>query len=184
VNDVYPLYNNPVTSTSIVKKDTHDFISDFITAVAAAKLIAKIVSCGTADNTDATIWNVVLERANPSAHTDKIRSDIFADVATLGRGKFDVHVRAAADASRSSIPREDGADSVQYAMGIMDKPEEAITDPNSPLLIKQISTKAHFELDAGSANQTKWLVIYFRWYNNSFPKTAGDWSVMILVAIG
>lgn len=184
VNNVYPLYSNPVTSTSIVKADTHNFIKNFITFANTEKLLDKIVSCGLANTTDATIWRLKLEKAAPTHHTEKITAQTFAQISTLGRGKFDIHVRAAADASRSSIPREAGADSVQYAWAVVDKPGDGITDLNDKLLTRDISRKAHFELDAGSINQSKWLVIYFRWYNTSFPAIAGDWSTMILVAIG
>lgn len=184
VDEIFPLFSNPITSTSIVKADTHKFIDDFIAFVRTEKLIEKIIGCGLANNTDATTWNVVLEAAAPTTPPVKITATIFVEVKSLPGGKFDVHARADADSTRASIPRDKWADSVQFAMAVIDKPADTISDPNSKDLTKDIAKQAHFEVDAGSANTGKWMVIYFRWYNTSHPKIAGDWSVMTVVPIG
>jgi hypothetical protein len=184
VNTVYPKYIDPQTSTGIVKQDTHDFIAGFVGFMDTEKLLEKIKASTIVSETDATIWNFVLERAAPSGPPAKIMTEIFADITGRGHGVFDIHVRAASDASRPSIPRDAGADSVQFSYGISETAAAAITDPNSKLLQRSISPKAHFEFEAGSENQGKWLVIYFRWYNTSYPAIAGDWSTMAVVSIG
>jgi hypothetical protein len=66
---------------------------------------------------------------------------------------------------------------------VVNSEADAIKDLNSPLLRKDINKHAHFHFDAGSANQGKWLVIYFRWYNTSHLELAGVWSTMILTVI-
>ncbi len=184
VNNVFPAYSNPLTSTSGVKSDTHQFIDDFVQFMETELLIEKIKSCGLANHDDELVWNMKLEADEKSVHTDKITPEVYAEITTLGRGMFDIHTKAEADMTRSSIPRDAGADSVQFAYIIVDKPSDAPMDPNSELLKKDISRKAHFEFDAGSANQSKWLVVYFRWFNTSFPKIAGNWGTMQIVAIG
>ena len=42
----------------------------------------------------------------------------------------------------------------------------------------EISTRASFNLDAGSASSGKYLYIYLRWYNTKHPALVGPWSSM------
>ena len=185
VNDLYPKYTDPLLSTSNQKTLTHQFIDNFDTWVHDQKLFDKIKASDVFSQTEATIWNIDFVRDTPTRLSAPIAAEAHPIIAVgTGTGKFDIRVRTEADSSRASIATEAGADSVQYAWAVVDKAEDAITDPNSKLLQKATSTKAHFEFDAGSENQAKWLVIYFRWFNTSYPQYAGGWSAIQLQVIG
>src|SRR5688572_19986129 len=60
---LFPLYSNPATSTKFVKADVHDFIADF--REFGGPVIGKIAASGVATNTDAGIFNFVLDPADP-----------------------------------------------------------------------------------------------------------------------
>ena len=61
---------------------------------------------------------------------------------------------------------------------------DALSEPLPPAsaeaegLKAEISTRASFNLDAGSASSGKYLYIYLRWYNTKHPALAGPWSSM------
>ncbi|HLG33754.1 MAG TPA: hypothetical protein VI757_02655 [Bacteroidia bacterium] len=170
---------------SILRIFNQHWYNDFDTWVHDQKLLDKIKASDVFSQTDATIWNMDFERDTPTKLSASIAAEVFALIAAgQGTGKFDIRLRSQEDSSRASIATDAGADSVQYAWAVVDKAEDAITDPNSKLLQRAISTKAHFEFDAGTENQAKWLVIYFRWFNTSYPQYAGGWSEMHLQVIG
>lgn len=184
VIDMYPKYTDLLLSTSNQKQLTHQFIDDFDTWVHEQKLLDKIRASDVFTQTEANIWNMDFVRDTPTKLSAAISAEAFPIVAAgSGTGKFDIRVRTEVDSSRASIATEAGANCVQYAWGVVDAAANAITDPNSNLLQRATSTKAHFEFDAGSINQSKWLVIYFRWFNTSYPQYAGGWSAMYLQVI-
>jgi len=100
-------------------------------------------------------WTTVLSSGYKSDRSDKL-------VTAIGRGKFEIHVRADTDSYRASVTRDAGAGSVQYASSGIAGPEDTEANPGSLLLTKDISGLAHFEFDAGAPKQAKWPVIYFR----------------------
>jgi hypothetical protein len=183
VNDLFPKWSNPLTKTKEVNQNVEKFMKDFNNMVQEEKLVIKIIASGIATNADSLTWNFVLERKEPTVRTDAIEKEVFAEVEAGGRGVIECAVRANKDETRSSIPREDGADSVQYAWAVVDKETDGIKDLNDSRLKRDISTKAIFEFDAGSVNQGKWIVLYFRWYNTKRPTIAGKWSPMIITVI-
>jgi hypothetical protein len=183
VNTLYPDYLNPDKNHAAVKKSMHKFIEDFDDWLHQELLITKIVACGKANDTDADIFNVVLVRSAPTSRDTQIPAKCFAEVEGAGRGVMECWVRSKADQTRPSVPLDDGADSVQYAWAVVDKETEAIKDLNDPRLVKVVNKHAHFQFDADSKNQGKWLVIYFRWYNTSHPELAGVWSTMVVTVI-
>jgi hypothetical protein len=183
VNTLFVDYLNPAINLAMQKKKMHHFIEDFDAWLHTELLIVKIVGCGKANEDDAAIWNVVLVRHGATHHTDPIAGVCNGKVAGLGRGVMDCAVRWAGDSSRPSIPHDAGADSVQYAYAVVANANSGISNLNDPQLVKQISKQAHFHLDADSANQGKWIVIYFRWYNTIHPELAGVWSTMTITVI-
>jgi len=68
-----------------------------------------------------------------------------------------------------------GADSVQYMYAVGTTPPASAEAEG---LKAEISTRASFNLDAGSASSGKYLYIYLRWYNTKHPALAGPWSSM------
>jgi hypothetical protein len=184
VNDLFPKWSDPLLKTKEVNQNVETFMKDFAQFVQNEKLVDKIKSSGIATNADALTWNFVLVRSEPTVQTDPIDKDLFAEVVAGGRGAIEVEVRAEEDQSRPSIPTDAGADSVQYAWKVFATKEETANPNLTPEeMTRDISTKARFEFDAGFANQGKWLVIYFRWYNTKRPNLAGQWSAMTTLAI-
>jgi hypothetical protein len=184
VNELYPSWSNALKKTKPVNEGVVRFMKKFKEMVRNQQLIAKIKSSAVASEAEALTWNFVLKRKQPSRHTVRIGKTIAAMVKAAGRGLIRCVVRYGGDESRPSIPRPDGADSVQYACAVFNTKEETMNEKLTPdEMRKEISTKASFQFDAGFANQAKWLVIYFRWYNTKHPNLAGTWSVMYVLAI-
>ena len=184
VNDLYPKWSNPLTKTKEVNENVVKFMKDFAEMVDDELLVQKIKASGIATSADALTWNFVLEKKEPTVRTEKIGKEVFAEITPSGRGVIECEVRADKDESRPSIPREEGADSVQYAWKVFNtKAETADAELTPDEMNKDISTKAAFDFDAGFANQGKWLVIYFRWYNTKNPAIAGSWSAMQVLMI-
>lgn len=187
VNNIYPKIIDPTTNTSPQKAKATKHIEDFIKYDHQHHLLDKIVICGKANADDAALFNVDLERDEPTHLSSKIETKPWASVDRSGPATFDIMCRSAADSSRASIDREAGASSVQYAYAILDhypQENEVLNPDDTKKFIKDISEKAHFPLDVGAENRRQYLVIYFRWYNKTYPQFAGDWTEMVVVIIG
>jgi hypothetical protein len=184
VTDLYPKWSDKMTKTKPVNEKVKKFMKDFVEWIQEEKLIEKIRAAVVSGIDEETIFNIVLDRAEPTKKTEPIGIECFLQLKAKGRGLIGCEARADKDETRPSIPREDGADSVQYAWIVFSTKEETAKSDLTPgAMTKDISTKAAFTFDAGFANQGKWLVMYARWYNTKHPGLAGEWSVMQTVAI-
>jgi hypothetical protein len=130
------------------------------------------------------IWNFVLQRKKRSFRKEAIQKTVAALVESRGHGVISCKVRVTKSEGRRKIPRDEGADSVQYAWAAVNKDENISLDINGSFYKKDISTKAIFQFETGHENITKWLVIHFRWYNTKHPHLSGVWSEPQRLVIG
>jgi len=126
----------------------------------------------------------VLNRKKRSHKTESIQKGIMLMTGSKGQGVIWCKVRVSGSEGRARIPREDGADAVQYAWATINKGDEIPADINSAFFKKDISTKAIFHFNAGHENITKWMVIHARWYNTRHPHLAGTWCAQQMFVIG
>jgi hypothetical protein len=184
VNDIFKRWSSAETSTSIVKKEWPKFIRSLIDYVKENKLVEKIKSCDIVSVEDATVWRFPLTRSKRSFRREMIQKEVFGMLLGSQGGRVKCKVRVTKSEGRAKIPRADGADSVQYAWAAVNKGDTAPSDIGSSFYKKDISTKAIFHFEAGAENITKYLVIYFRWYNTKHPNLAGVWTEEQRMVIG
>jgi hypothetical protein len=180
VDNVYATYIDATLSTSIAKDNVHTFMDGF--RGFAGPVLNTIAASAIAGNAEEHIFNFVLHRKNPVHATAAIADECFTNLHGMGRGLYEATCRGAQDGSRAS--KVHGADSIQYAYTIVAAPPTTPPAPNDPTMSTGIATTAIFQHDFGAANITKYLIIYFRWYNTKHPNLAGAWSAMQMVAIG
>jgi hypothetical protein len=164
---------------SIDNKDIQDFIKSMSTF--AEKPLLTIEGSAITGNEDAFIFNFHLGHGTPTTTAEKIMAQVSSELIMGGRGIVNITVRRATDETRPSKPEH--SDSVQYAYLILDKPDDidpskTLITPDTAGMVKDLSTHAHFHLDLGVENMSKWIAIYFRWYNTKHPELAGPWSVV------
>jgi phosphomannomutase len=165
---LFKQYVDPALSTSVVKDNVRIFIKSFHTF--GNPLLNVIAASPNANATDAAKFNVVIERARPTHHTEPIAERCFATAQTLGGGEMKISCRTDHDASRAS--KADHADSEQIAWIIADAPPANVNDVAN----KEIITKASFTLHLGAENAGRKLFFFSRWYNTKHPELAGPWS--------
>ena len=125
----------------------------------------------------------MIGHSNPT-HTDVPIAELcVVGMISEGLGLYDIMSSVSTDSTRASKAHK--GDTVQFSYAIFDTEAEAhIIDPLDIVMHQDTSTHAHFHHDFGAANQGKWLVIYFRWFNTKHPELAGRWSAMRILAIG
>jgi hypothetical protein len=176
VNEVFKAWRDPGLRTDIAKKAVPGFIRGLIDYVKANKLIDKIKTCDVVANADANTWQFVLNRKKCSRKEDAIKQTAHGFEVRETGGRIMCKVRMYGVDGRPRIPREDGADSVQYAWMMMDKRDDPPADVDGDAYRKDISTKAIFHFEAGAKSIGRWMAIRFRWYNAKHPRLAGPWS--------
>lgn len=183
--NIYPPVADPTLAPPGALQTAHNFRNTF--ADNKASLLDKIVASGKATPMDALIFHVDLEHHDPTFHTTPIADSCFAKVQIAGLGAFDIHCNVLENFGHSHIPVAHGANSIQYAYQIFDNRQQATGpfNPNDASFVKGTSSRAHFPLNVGEANQGKWIVIYFRWFNTKHANIVPGWTnVMYSTVIG
>jgi hypothetical protein len=180
VDNLYPKYNDPLTSTSVVKGQVRTFMETF-TKFAEVPLI-RIQIALISGEAEEQIFNIVINRSSPHHPTEAIDAGCYASIRKITSGKAKISCRSAEDSRRSSIYEK--ADSIQYSYKIVEANAPVDIDPDDESMTKAFAKQAIFNKDFGAQNQGKWLIIYFRWFLLSYPQFAGAWSSMQRVVIG
>src|SRR5207245_2815268 len=105
-------------------------------------LLEKIKSCDAVSLTDASVWNFVLRRKKRSFRREIIKSELMAMVKCIGSAEFHCKVMVPQTEGRAKIPREYGADCVQYAWAVVDDRKDASPDVDAVQYRHDVSTKA------------------------------------------
>lgn len=176
---LYPKYQDPLQSTSAVKKQVRDFMTDF--KEFAIPLLNIMAASPNATSDDEEVFNFKIGRAAPSHDTTPIEETVVFDAKPLGGGELKFTCRTASDTHRASLAP--GADSVQLAYLIIDTGTEINVNPDEEKMIKETVTKSSFIKHAGAGNVGKTMVTFARWYNTKHPELAGPWSAMQKIII-
>jgi hypothetical protein len=176
VDEVFKAWSTAALRTDVAKKTVPQFIRALIDYVNKHKLIDKIKTCDVVANADAGTWQFVLNRKKRSRREVGMKKTAEAMVKQMGGGRLLCKATFVGNEGRARIPREDGADCIQYAWMLMDKRDEAPANVNGTLYQKDISTKAIFYFEAGAQNSGRYLAMAFRWYNSKHKRLAGPWS--------
>ncbi len=177
---LYPKYSDPLQSTSAVKAQVQNFITDFRTF--AMPLLNIIASNKNANTADEAIYNFKTGRKKPTRHNTAIADAVVFDAKPLGGGEFKFSCRTGHDNNRAS--KATGADSVQLSFMIVDAVSNvAALHAESTGMQREIFTKAQFIKNCDADNVCKRLVVFARWYNTKHPLLAGPWSAVKVMVI-
>ena len=173
-NVVYPNSQNPNVATKTIISDKTDLRGLIETRL---RKIYDDIPNSVLISKDRTTLNLP-ERDTVPTPRGAINDIPFAGAKSTGGGIINNRVRTASDASRAS--RHELADGVEvkYQIGGDDPPATAADCTNS-----LISKKAIFKLDAGQANATKRIYLFYRWVNLSNPANNGPWTNLIQTVI-
>jgi hypothetical protein len=129
---MYDLYNNPVTSTSIVKAETRGFIRKFIDF--ANPVLDKIAASENATASEEKIFNLKLKinrKKKGYTHT-RIADNCFTYLIKGNGGSMKAVSRSAHESKRASLA--EGADGVQYAYVIMDENPKTVGERTTAII--------------------------------------------------
>ena len=161
-------------STPAVKKAVKLFIKNFKNT--NNPLLNRAAASPGSTSDDEVLYNFKKERAPAHHQTERMTAAVYALLKAIGGGEVIIRARTETDATRSRIPKELGADSVQIAYRVGTAP--ANEDDGT---LKEISTRAKFTLSCGTSTSPRKLYIFLRWYNTKNPKIAGPWCAMITI---
>ena len=174
--DLYPKYTNTITSSPVAKSNVKTFIEDF--HVTNNNLLDRAASSTGSTSDDEALYNFVKVRAKPTHQTEKIKTKVITTLEPLGGGDMQARCRTVAGTGRPFIPRDLGADSVQYAYSVGKIPADE-NDGTS----KVVSTKAMFVIPLGTGASEERLYSFWRWYNTKNPELSGPWCKMMTSSI-
>ena len=171
IEDFYKSYSDKTTLTSIVKKNLREELKSFRTF--AKKPLNVLASSPNATNDDAAVFNVVLNRANPTHSVTPIKELCYAKVIALGGEKMESKCYTASDSNRASLC--EGSDSVEirYKIGTDAEAPTSFNDGTTSF----ISSKAIFILTCAGGRK-KNLYSFHRWYNSKHPELSGVFDEM------
>jgi len=181
---LYKKYTDPLQSTSAVKEQVRNFISDF--QQFGQPLVNFIAANPNAKEADAAIFNFVYKRAKATRRHTAMEELVEFTAQPLGGGDLKFSCRTSHDSARPS--KADGADSVQLAFLIVDanlSGRNSIYEftPSDMDMSEKAFTKAVFTFHAGAVNVGKRMVVFARWWNTKHPELAGPWSAVRMVVI-
>lgn len=193
---LYPLYGDPMTSTTAVKGNVKLFIEDF--HVFGNPLLNLAAASSAATHDDEVAMNFKIGRHEPTHRTVALSEKLI--LGALAQGGGDIHFtgRTSTDASRPSKPA--GSDSMQLAFmiqGADDTPVPVPPNPNpnpnpdpnklpspdSSKFTKEILTRASITVHFGTDNTGKIIICAARWFNTKHPELAGSWSSLVALMI-
>ena len=189
---LYPKYIDPLQSTSAVKQQVRDFMTDFRTF--GNPLLNIMVADPDATSNDETVFHFVINPAPPSVSTTPITDPVAYETNSLNGGLVEFVCRPAHDSKHPS--KHPDSDSIQLAYQLQGKDDgPASPDPNpnpdsggdipdpDTAMMKELFTKAVFIKSFGVLSKGKLLICFLRWYNTKHPNLSGPWTGPILVGI-
>jgi hypothetical protein len=187
---LFPLYGDPMTSTTAVKGNVKLFIEDF--HVFGNPLLNLAAASSVATHDDEVAMNFKIGRHEPTHRTVPLSEKLILGALAQGGGDVRFTGRTGTDASRPSKPA--GSDSMQLAFmlqGVGDTPvpvppqpdPDRLPSPDSSKFTKEILTHASMIVHFGTDNQGKILIAAARWFNTKHPELAGSWSSLVALMI-
>jgi hypothetical protein len=146
-------------------------------------IVNRIASSAAATELDATVFNFVLTRKQPTRRTTQFTESVIVGLKRLGSGEFDFQFRYSKDTKLPSLLP--GADEVEYSYKVSttQPADPATVDPDGDgFRIRSIS-KPRLIFKSGTANKSKFLLIAFRWSYSKNADLAGPWSEVQVMVI-
>ena len=173
---LYTKYSDKKNSrTTAVKDQLYEVIGSCVAFDQSNHILDRIASSTAVTITDLETFHIKsgpLEKTTHSIPVTPVSELVSPTIQPLGGGLVSVKCYTSTS-QRAGICA--GADSVQYLYAVGTTPPASAETEG---LKAEISTRASFNLDAGSASSGKYLYIYLRWYNAKHPHLAGPWSSM------
>jgi hypothetical protein len=177
-NPLYVLYSDKEkTRTSVVIAQLQDLVEEFSDLDHSKHLLNRIAASANVTVVDLKTFNIKSGQSKRPVAVQPIQEAVNASFQLLGGGSITIKCRAEGSSSASII---DEADCVQYAYMVGVTPPESA---DAAGLYRNVSTRATFTLALGSGTSTKYLYIYFRWYNTKHPELAGPWTRLVSTVI-
>jgi len=177
-NPLYALYSDKANArTQVVVAQLQGLVDEFNALNQSKHLLDRIAASPEVTVADLKIFNIKGRESKRSVAVQPIQEAVNVSVQLLGGGSVTVRCHGEGSLRPSII---DAADSIQYVYLVGTTPPESADIPG---LSKDISTKASFTLSLGSGSSSKYLYIYFRWYNTKHPELAGPWSGLLSTLI-
>jgi hypothetical protein len=180
-NALYAKYSDKDQKTLSIIRQCRDMKFNLIEGNRG--IVNRIAASPVATEQDATVFNFVLVRKEPTRRTGKITQQIFAGVDRSGSTEYTVQCRYDKDTKRPSLLVGSDGVEVAYKISNTQPADPATVDPNGEGFRQRTYGKARFVFEAGTANKGKFLLIAFRW--NFSPNTAfnGPWTEVTVVVI-
>jgi len=177
-NPLYALYSDKEkTRTSLIVAQLQDLMEEFNDLNQSNHLLDRIASSADVTIEDLKTFNIKVPSGKRSIGVQPIQVGIDVTIQLLGGGSITFKCREKGSSSASII---EGADSIQFAYMVGTTPPESVDVVG---IIFSITTRATFTLALGTGASTKYLYIYFRWYNAKHPELAGPWSRVVSTII-
>lgn len=175
---LYGLYTDKEkTRTPLVVAQLQDLMTEFNDLNQSRHLLNRIAASANVTVEDLKTFNIKSGSAKRSVAVQPIQETVNVSIQLLGGGSVTFKCRAEGSSHASII---DMANCIQYAYLVGTTPPTSADDAG---LFRDISTKATFTLSLGSGSSTKYLYIYFRWYNTKHPELAGPWTRLVSTLI-
>ena len=175
---LYGLYTDKEkTRTPLVVAQLQDLMTEFNDLNQSKHLLNRIAASANVTVEDLKTFNIKSGLAKRSVAVQPIQETINVSIQLLGGGSVTFKCRAEGSSHASII---DQANGIQYTYLGGTTPPTSADDAG---LFRDISTKATFTLSLGSGSSTKYLYIYFRWYNTKHPELAGPWTRLVSTLI-
>lgn len=167
-DNLYPKWTNKNTKTETVNEDVADFMEEFFDY--SEPLLNIMAASTNAINQDANIFNMVINRKDPTRPTEPIEEVVVLDLNPVGGGTMRVRGRQTAQAKRGKIPETAKAIEVCWTVGT--------APPASPLDCTEniISSRSTFTMNVGAENHNLNIYAFARWIDTSNAARAGAWT--------
>jgi len=173
---MWELHSNPNTKNKATRKGVVKIIKDF--AAFFSPILNRVNGCSAITATDRLILNIADPNSLRTRHIESNEDLINFMLVSKGGGDVRVICRTSTDSKRAS--KSPLADSVEIFYKVGDPLPISTDDVTLDFFI---STRASFTLSLGTANLTKKLYVFARWYNTKHPELAGHWSSIEQVVI-
>ena len=159
--------------TPAVRNEIYELIEEIVDLDRENMLLDRIASAPEATSADWDIFGIGRSgrsRSVKGSSQSPIVEMVHAIVQPIGGGTVRVKCYSNGGGRAGII---DTADCIQYLYMVGSTPPVSVNEVG---LVKEVSTKGNFTLQAGQANVGKSLFLYFRWYSIKHPEIAGPWS--------
>jgi hypothetical protein len=173
-NPLYSLYVDKKSSrTTSIKDQLWEIINQTVAFNQTNHILDRISVSLNVTIVDMETFNIkkgVLRKSTRTIPQTPISEPITVTIQPIGGGSISIKCYSSTG-QRASIYKN--ADSVQYLYQVGTTPPASAEDNG---LSTGISSKAIFMLSLGTASSSKFLYIYFRWYNVKHPELSSPWS--------